>query len=263
MSTAVAKRDAIQEVCTAIADQAFVAKIKQANPVGVDRFVRTTLTAIQQNPDVVTKGDRGSLYNSVIRAAQDGLLPDGREAAFVLFGSTVSYMPMVQGLRKIAAEYGFSLTAYVVYEHDTFSYQLGFEPEVTHVPPTLSEARGDAIGAYAVAAGPDGKHYLDVMSKQEIEHVRESSRSKGSGPWVQHWGEMARKTVARRLWKQLPFGAVDQRTASVIEASDAEYEFTPGPLEALPQIDVTAHEYEQVEGEVVDDTATVPFGDAA
>lgn len=251
-SQAVAKRDAIADVCTTIAHPDFTAKIKQALPpgVGVDRFVRTTLTAIQQNPDLVTKSDRASLYNAVIRCSQDGLLPDGREAAFVQFGQAVSYMPMVSGLRKIAAEYGFSLTAFVVYAGDEFNYTLGFTPGVVHQPPKLDVERGDPIGAYATAVGPDGRQYLDVMSKQEIEHVRQSSRSKGSGPWSQHWGEMARKTVARRLWKQLPFGAVDARTARIIEANDAEYEFAPGPLDDLPTVDVSV---EIVEGEIVEE----------
>jgi hypothetical protein len=42
------------------------------------------------------------------------------------------------------------------------------------------------------------------MSLEEIEKVRKVSRAASNGPWVAWWGEMARKTVMRRLSKRLP-----------------------------------------------------------
>lgn len=49
-----------------------------------EKFMRVVLTAISQNPELY-RADRRSLLTSAINAAQDGLLPDGREAAFVIF----------------------------------------------------------------------------------------------------------------------------------------------------------------------------------
>lgn len=229
--TALAQRDTVAEVCTTISSEEFGAKVQQALPASVtlDRFTRTTLTAIQQNPEVVT-ADRQSLYNAVIRCAQDGLLPDGREAALVVFTvkgeKKCQYLPMVFGLRKKAADHGFSLAAYVVYAEDAFDWELGMEPTVTHKPPPLGQPRGDAIGAYAVAANKiTGEKYLEVMSLQEIEQVRAVSRAATSeyGPWVKWWSEQARKTVAKRLFKQLPLGAIDESTERVLDAIDGEY----------------------------------------
>ena len=49
------------------------------------------------------------------------------------------------------------------------------------------------------------------MTVQEIEKVRSVSKTGKSGPWVQWWDEMAKKTVIHRLAKRVP-------TSSDIEA---------------------------------------------
>jgi recombination protein RecT len=234
MSTAVAKRDQVQEACATIASPDFAAKLSQALPAGVsvERFTRVALTAVQQNPDVVV-ADRRSLFNSVIRCAQDGLLPDGREAALVVFmvkqKPVVQYLPMIGGLRKVAATHGISLTAYVVYANDEFEYVLGMAPAVTHRPAPLGTERGNPIGAYAVATDHRGHKYLDVMSHTEIEKVRAISKASTSqyGPWVNHWPEMARKTVGRRLFKQLPLGQLSESEGRIVRAADAGTDFGP------------------------------------
>lgn len=223
---AVAVPNPTTEVIAKIREEAFVEQIRVALPGNItpDRFIRVAATGLMQNPDLA-KSDRPSLLHSLIRCAQDGLLPDGKEAALVLFGGKVSYLPMVGGLRKVAAKSGLSLSAYVVFEHDTFSYELGMEPIVVHRPPSLSEDRGRPIGAYAVGTDREGNRYLEVMSHAEIEKVRAVSRASGKGPWSQWWEEMARKTVARRLFKQLPIDDLDEQSTRIVEAGDSEFEF--------------------------------------
>lgn len=239
------RRSPMQEVCERIASDAFMAKIRQALPATVtpDRFARVTLTAVQQNPAVIVHP--ASLYNAVIRCAQDGLYPDGREAAFVVFrtrdGERVQYMPMVSGLRKVAALHGITLTAYVVHEADDFDYQLGDDPHIHHKPPRLDKDRGAPIGAYAVATIQEtGEKYVEVMSRDQIEEVRDVSRAKNNGPWVQWWGEMARKTVARRLFKQLPLGDLDERSTRILAAADADADLQRGPRMTVEEANVAA-----------------------
>jgi recombination protein RecT len=254
-STAVATRTAMQEVCAAVAAPDFKAKIRSAAGTGnaeVERFTRVALTALQLTPDLVTVKDRGSIMLSLSRCAADGLLPDGREAALVKVGDKVAYWPMIGGVRKMAAEYGFSLVANVVYSGDEFDYQLGLDPRVTHKPPKLDIERGNPIGAYAIAQHEDHGLFLEVMNHQEIEHVRTSSKAGTSGPWKSHWGEMARKTVARRLFKQLPLGAISDRHASILAADDDAHDFS-SPLDDLPVINVAdkkQNDDEVMEGEV-------------
>jgi recombination protein RecT len=173
--------------------------------VSVDKFTRVAMTAIQNNADL-QNADRRSLFGAIVRLAQDGLLPDGREAAIVLFGKQAQAMPMIAGILKKLRQSGeiAKVSAQVVYKNDRFVVSYGFDETIEHVPPPLDEPRGAAIGAYATAVLKDGSQLLEVMSLEEIEKVRNVSRAKGNGPWVTWWGEMARKTVMRRLSKRLP-----------------------------------------------------------
>lgn len=187
--------------------QAMAPELKAALPahVTVEKFTRVAQTAIQNNPDLLNV-DRKSLFGAIVRLAQDGLLPDGREGAIVKFGNVAQAMPMIAGVLKKIRQSGdvAKISAQVVYENDHFVVSYGFDEDVTHNPPPLDKPRGKAIGAYATAVLKDGSRLLEVMSLEEIEKVRNVSRAKGNGPWVQWWGEMARKTVMRRLSKRLP-----------------------------------------------------------
>ena len=192
--------------------------------IPVEKFIRTTLTAVQMNPELLG-ADRRSLLGACMKAAQDGLLLDGREAAPVIFrtkeGPKVQYMPMVGGILKKIRNSGelASISAHVVYSNDQFEYELGDNENIIHKP-FLGEERGKPIAVYAVAKTKDGAIYREVMSVADVDKVRQASRAKDAGPWVQWWDEMAKKTVIRRMAKRLPSSAdVDQVLASDNEAS--------------------------------------------
>lgn len=192
--------------------------------IPVEKFIRTTLTAVQMNPELLG-ADRRSLLGACMKAAQDGLLLDGREAAPVIFrtkeGPKVQYMPMVGGILKKIRNSGelASISAHVVYDKDHFEYELGDNENIVHKP-FLGEDRGKPIAVYAVAKTKDGAIYREVMSVADVDKVRQSSRAKDAGPWVQWWDEMAKKTVIRRMAKRLPSSAdVDQVLQSDNEAS--------------------------------------------
>ncbi|WP_193393703.1 recombinase RecT, partial [Rhizobium ecuadorense] len=58
---------------------------------------------------------------------------------------------------------------------------------------------------YAQVVMKSGGCFVDTMRSDDIEKVRQSSKNKDSGPWVDWWEEMAFKTVFRHLSKRLPF----------------------------------------------------------
>jgi recombination protein RecT len=173
--------------------------------IPVEKFKRVALTAIQNTPALIN-ADRRSLFGAFVRLAQDGLLPDGREAAIVMFGNKAQAMPMIAGFLKKIRQSGevAKVSAQVVYANDKFVVKYGFDEDVEHIPPALNEPRGDPIGAYATAVLKDGSQLLEVMSLEDIQAVRKVSRAANNGPWVSWFGEMARKTVMRRLSKRLP-----------------------------------------------------------
>lgn len=194
----------VDQVRGAIERMAPQFKMALPSHIPVDRFVRTTLTAVQTNPDLL-EADRRTLFAAATRAAQMGLLPDGREGAIVTFSGKCQFMPQVAGLLKLARNSGeiSSIDAQIVHRADKFTYRPGVDLVPIHEPDWFGE-RGEAIGAYAVARTKDGAAYVEIMSKTQIEKVRNVSRAKNAGPWTQWWDEMARKSVIRRLAKRLP-----------------------------------------------------------
>ncbi|KQX18377.1 MULTISPECIES: recombinase RecT [unclassified Sphingomonas] len=214
---------------------------KMALPAHItpEKFQRTIMTAAQSNPDLL-KADRGSLITSCMKAAQDGLLPDGREAAIVTFNTRkkdpggqwitvvqAQYMPMAFGLRKKILQSGeiSSLETNVVYrreaEEGAFIFEAGTEAMLRHRPMLeLSDedlADENIVAAYSVATMKDGTKSFEVMRRSEINKVRQASQTGAvnkttrdgkaippKGPWVDWFGEMARKTVMRRHSKTLP-----------------------------------------------------------
>lgn len=217
----------VQHVCTTISSPQFRANLSQALPPGVsiDRFIRTALTGIQQNPQVC-EADRQSLYLAIQRCASDGLMPDGREAALAIYGGKVNYMPMVLGIIKRLATAGITIDAQVVRENDEFEQEFGDDARIVHKAPKLGQPRGELIGAYAIAKLPNGMVMREVMDKSQIEQVRMASRSANAGPWKQWYDEMARKTVLRRLAKRLPI--LDASVADTVNADDDLMDFAAG-----------------------------------
>jgi recombination protein RecT len=171
-----------------------------------ERFTRVAITAIQNNPDLLN-ADRRSLYGACMRAAQDGLLPDGKEAALVTFGKLATYMPMIGGILKKVRNSGelISITAHVVYTADEFDYWVDEDGEHMKFRPSFVANRGAVRLTFAHAKTKDGGVYIEVATEDQIKAIRDVSRSKNNGPWAGPFAdEMRRKSALRRLSKRLP-----------------------------------------------------------
>lgn len=184
-----------------------------------DRFTRIAVSAINSNPELLSAEiDRRSLYASIMKAAQDGLVIDGREAALVTFkskeGLKAQYMPMVAGVLKKMRNSGeiANISTGIVfkneYEQGRFEYIKGDEESLIHKP-ILFEEKGPMIGVYAIVTLKDGSKVRAFMDKTQIEKVKAVSRSAGSpyGPWVKWYDEMAEKSVLRKVSKLCPMSS--------------------------------------------------------
>ena len=197
-----------------------------------DRFIKVLQTAALNTynlPKAISTPDgKRTFLTSAQKCIQDGLLPDGREAAFVCYGNNVQYMPMIAGIIKKMRNSGdvAGVSAHVIYENDHFEYVLGTTEYIEHKPPRLGDDRGKAIGAYAVIRLKEGDPIIEVMDVAEIEKVRKVSKASGKGPWVDWWDQMAEKTVLRRAAKRAPSSA---DLMSVLTADDAHYNLDKKP----------------------------------
>jgi len=243
MANDVAKPTAAQEARTKALTQ-FKVQLDQRAPqlamalpshIPAERFQRVVLTAVQRNPDLLDC-DRQSLFNACQQAAQDGLIPDGREGAIVKFQGAAQWMPMVFGIQKKARNSGelSGISSFVVLKGESFrrwvdeqGEHLIYEPgdERPHI--SAENARQHVRLVFAMARTKDGELFVEQMSVDEIERVRAVSRAKkDESPWAQWWGEMARKTAVRRLSKRLPMSS---DLDDLIRRDDELYELDEKP----------------------------------
>jgi recombination protein RecT len=183
-------------------------EIKTALPAHIspERFIRVVLTAAQINPEIIAC-DKQSLWNACMRAANDGLLPDGVEAALVPFKSKATYIPMYQGLLKKFRNSGeFKwVTAGLVYEGDEYDHWIDETGEHFKHRPADDNAGKKVRRVYALATTKEGGSFIADMSLSEVNKRRSMSRTqREDAPWKVWPEEMMKKTALRQLSKLLP-----------------------------------------------------------
>ena len=228
-------------------------QLKDALPpnISTKRFLRVVFTQLHTNP-VLQKCSKESLLASVFKAAERGLMPNGRHGALVPYWNShkrtneAQFQEMYQGLIHLARKSGdiADIVPATIYENDEWSYELGMHMDLRHKP-ALSN-RGEPIAYYAVILFPDGRKSFGPgpMSKEAIDAIRARSKAK-SGPWDTDYEPMAWKTVIKRNLKYI--GASAALEEHLIEDDNIEY----------GSISVTQPVYED-ESDVVD--AEMPPG---
>lgn len=225
----------VDQVKKTLASEGMKNQFNMALPdhISVKKFVRVAQTAIANNPNLASS-NKEALYGACMKAAQDGLLPDGKEAALVGFGKSVQYMPMVAGILKKVRNSGelSSITSQIVYENDSFDFWIDSEGEHLEHRPLLFKERGNAIGVYAQAKTKDGSVHVEILTMDDLEAIRNVSRSKG-GPWSGAFKfEMWKKSAIRRLSKRLPMSTDLEGT---LTADDEFYDLNKGEAKEVKE----------------------------
>jgi len=248
------------------------------NHVHPDKFVRVVMTAVTQN-EALQRANPKTLYAACMKSAQDGLMPDGREAAIVVYGDKAEYMPMTQGLMKLARNSGevLKVSVRIVKANDEFSYVLGDEEMIIHGP--ALKDRGDTIGAYSIVHLKSGEVTREWMDVDQIIVIRDKTKAYRAykakkikaTPWADDFDEMCRKTVFKRHTKYLP-KSTDLDMAVAYDNEHHGYEdldapAAPGPTADGPRqtrmedlVDAKVEEPELREAEVEDVVEEAPEG---
>lgn len=213
----------LERRCSVISSPQMQEKLKQALPpnITLDKFTRTTLTALQTKPELI-EADPNSLYNAIIRAAQDGLMPDNRQGAITVFSTKVknpngadywvkkaTFMVMVEGCIHKFTKAGIHAYAVSIYENDDFQ-QWNDErgQHVKHMPGKLNQ-RGARIGAFACGLVLEtGATNIEVMDLEELNRARNASKTADSGPWKEWPERMEQKSALHRLDKRMGTNAL-------------------------------------------------------
>lgn len=219
--------------------------------LSIDRLLKVAQIAATTTP-ALAKCDVASLVGAIGQCAQMGLEPNTvlGHAYLVPFNTkrkdtngnerwvnSVQVIIGYKGLIDLARRSGqiVSIAAHEVCENDKFELVYGLNETLNHTP--CMGDRGDVVGFYAVAKLKDGGHSFEFMSRQQVEEIRSGSQSAmkdewengqktgrripKDGPWWQHFVEMGRKTVIRRLAKYLPLSIEFQTAVALDNQADA------------------------------------------
>lgn len=191
-------------------------KLALPDHIPSEKFTRIAVSAVNSNPELLGQDiDKRSLFASCMKAAQDGLVLDNREAALVTFksknGTQVTYIPMVAGIMKKMRNSGeiSNISHGLVYQREfdegRFEYIKGDNESLKHEP-ILFGNKGDLIGVYAVVTLKDGAKVRAFMDMDQVKKVRANSRGGNSeySPWNKWFEEMCIKSVLRKVSKLCP-----------------------------------------------------------
>jgi recombination protein RecT len=202
-------------------------QVAQALPSHVkpDRFMRCLFTQVQKNPKLMGC-TKESLFAAIIGCGQLGIEPDGRRAHLIPYGQTCTLIIDYKGLVELVLRSGAvkRIHADIVCDHDEFETDKG---RILKHAVNYKSHRGTAYAVYALAEMADGTEKAEVLTREEIEAIRKKSKGANSSPWVEHWGEMAKKTAFKRLAKWLP---LDTEIHNAIDLDNEQSGFEKKPL---------------------------------
>ena len=201
--------------------------------LSIDRLLKVAQIAATTTP-ALAKCDVPSLVGAIGQCAQMGLEPNTvlGHAYLVPFNTkrkdangserwvnSVQVIIGYKGLIDLARRSGqiVSIAAHEVCKNDHFELVYGLDEKLNHTP-DMGE-RGDVIGFYAVAKLKDGGHCFEFMSLHQVLQIQAGADAKNKYPskvWKEHFIEMGRKTVIRRLAKYLPL-SIEFQTAVALD----------------------------------------------
>lgn len=220
------------------------AELLKASGTDVARFMNNAMMAASDFPEIQSgEVDRASVFKVCSRAANDGVVLDGKQAAMVIGwnGKTrqkeAQYRLMAGGVmaminRSPDIKY---IACQLVYEGDDCVIDFVTDDKPISHTINLRNRRGDILGVYAVAKLTSGEWTSpEYMSVDEVNEVRDNYAAKSkdgsfSKMWTHSWGEAARKTILHRFKKRLPLG---ESVEDALNRDDPDYDMddiTPEP----------------------------------
>ena len=223
-----------------------------------ERMYQLALSTYNQTPGLAECSPQ-SVLGCLMKCTALGLEPsavDGLGRAYILpyYNKKTSHKEaqLIIGYRgyiDLARRSGqiVDISARAVHQGDLFEYEFGMSEYIRHVPSAEYDGTQPLTHVYMVAHFKDGGHYIDVMTRNEVDAVRKRSKSSSYGPWVTDYDAMARKTIIRRSFPYLPVSVEVQ--ADVV--SDERTPVVNGS-ESGPMFEFMDDQYDQQEFMEVD-----------
>ena len=209
--------------------------------MSADRMYQLALSTYNQTPEL-SECSPQSVLGCLMKCTALGLEPsavDGLGRAYILpyYNKKTNHKEAqliigYKGILDLARRSGqiVDISARAVHEGDFFEYEYGINENIRHIPSPDYDGTQPLTHVYVVAHFKDGGHYIDVMTKKEVDAVRARSKTSKFGPWVTDYEAMARKTVIRRAFPYMPVSVEVQADVISDERTPIVNDAGSGPL---------------------------------
>lgn len=138
-----------------------------------------------------------------------------------------SVEPSYMGLMKLATDSGAvrNFEVHEVYQGDEFEFDIVEKRPRIHKPYwTVGHSRGKLIGVYGFAVLADGTMIPEHMGADELAKIQSKSDNASGSVYTDWQGEMARKSLVKRLQKYIPRTEKAQGFLEAVELDNQGYD---------------------------------------
>lgn len=204
------------------------------------RFLQNAITVLADTPDIANIQSK-SIARTMLKGAFLGLDFFNKECYAIPYRKNVgtkqapNYIKELQfqtdykGEIKLAKKYSLKkihdIYAKLVRKGDFFEESIVNGQQVINFKPIPFNDK-EILGAFAVCLYEDNSMIYDSMTTIEIDKVRKTySKVPDSKAWKDSWGEMAKKSVLRRLCKLIEWDFESTEQAEAFEeAGDSQFD---------------------------------------
>lgn len=225
----ITKDDILLEMMDSVeANKADLVSLLKPLDIDYDFFrscLRLALLKSMRDDDKFHTASQTTFIESVIRAAKDGVVPDGKEGAIVRYAAEFQYQPMRDGMVKVIWSTGMvrDINDNVVTENEEktgrFKYMEGDAGFIEHQKDLNRKDTDVIVAAYCVINLNNGGKIIEIVPKADLEKIAATAKSqKARGAWKL---EMHRKAAIRRAVKRMP---KTRRLSQMIAHDDLNYD---------------------------------------
>lgn len=231
---------------------------------GASRFEREAfaLMEIANSKPEIMKCDPFSIFAGFIKTAAYGIPIQSKKWSIYPRGGKLVVDLDAHGKRE-ALENMPTIkeieTSVLVFKDDKFGYNPKTKQVTMHEQswPTPVASKDTIKAAYCVVHFKDGTTRDIVMSIGDIEIARSHSPQPNGPTWTKNYGEMAKKTLYNRAWKELfklPSTAVIYQQFEAPETQDIDHEVEDQPQAESASSETVDQETGEIQDAQVDDT---------
>lgn len=217
--------------------------MKTENESDVIRIFEGFREQCNLNPKLMTCSPQ-SLRTCFVKSAETTLIPGAmQECVYLPFWNKdinrheAVWVPMYYGLIRLMYESGYidTLNSAVVYEKDEFSFELGTNQHLKHIP-SFDNDRGKRVCVWIVVKLSNGSTVIRVFGMKFINQIRAKAAGgkSFSSPWSDDsevgFDAMAIKTAIKQAKKFVP---ANIKLVKAVDYDDQTENLKPKPIAAI------------------------------